>query len=236
MKKPNNLIIPFASASSVEKHLDQMQDVFYTLALTSIVIILADAGAESDVSFLGFKVDTSSAYGIAASALAVMFLIGAQALARVGDTVAQAESEETPKVLASVFAHRSPLNPFSYFGPRRASVIHTSFGMPVMVFQWWLGLTALALLWNRMSPAPGGWDFCIRAAYVFSGAVTLVALWRVQRVILERLSVLAETTDQSELVLTHRAVRSGFRLRNAMSLASSAVGYALFHAFTHIGM
>lgn len=229
------MIIPFATASAAEKQLDQLQNIFNATVLASIVIILADAAAEKDVSFLGFKTETSSAYGVAALAFVMLFLFAAQALARVRDTVVLVDSDEIAKVLGTVFSHRWPLNPFSYSGPTLGSTIHSSFGMPLLVFQWWLGLLALALLWNRMSMEAGAWEFGFWVAYICAGVLGLIALLRVQQAILQRLNTLAATQEGSELAVTPRTVQSAFKLRITMSLVSTGLGYGVYYAFTHIG-
>lgn len=156
------------------------------------MIILADAAAEKDVSFLGLKTETSGAYGIAACAFFFAILMIAQLFARLAEMVALADDEEVPKFIATLFNHRSAFNPFSYFGPRTLATLHASYKMGLLAVLWWLGLLALSQLWHRMSPQGGPLEIGLWYCYVGTGVLALIAMLHVHRTVDVRLSALAQ--------------------------------------------
>jgi hypothetical protein len=230
------LIIRFATASAAEKQIDQLQNLTNAMVIASIVLILADAAAERDVTFLGFKAETSGAYVIAAWAFVLVTLMASQLFARLGDIVMLAEEEEVPEVLATLFNHRWVLNPFSYFGSHPIAILHTSLGTALFGFQWWLGFTALAELWDRMSRTAGTLEFGLWGAYIVAGLLGLIALLRVQWAVDLRLAVLARTSADCKLLETRRAIQRVFFFKFGMSVVFAALGYWVYYAFTHIGM
>lgn len=229
------VIIPISSGAAAEKQLDQLQNVVNAIILASTVIILADAAAEKDVSFLGLKTETSGAYGIAATAFVLATLMIGQLFARLGNMVASADSEEAPKVLATIFNHRWSLNPFSYFGVHPVAALHACFGMGLLTLVWWLGLTALAQLWGRLSLSAGPWERGLWHAYVVAGVLALAGMLHVHRCTAAKLGELRCSSGDADLEKVRRALWRMLALRCGVAVVFSGLGYWIFYQLTHIG-
>jgi len=227
--------IPISSGAAAEKQVDQLQNLVNAVILASIVIILADAAAEKEVAFLGLKTETSGAYGIAASAFFLATLMIGQLFARLADMVNSADSQEAPKILAALFNHRWSFNPFSFFGFRPIATLHASAGLGLLVFIWWLALTALAQLWGRMSSTPGAWERGLWYAYVVAGLLALAAILHVHRSMGARLAVLARSSDDPDLEKIRQALQRLLAIRCGIAMLFGALGYWLFYQLTHIG-
>lgn len=227
--------IPIATASAAEKQIDQIQNLLNAIVLAAVVIILADAAAEKDVSFLGLKTETSSAYGIAACAFFLAMPLIAQLFARLADMVVLADGDEAPKLLASLFNYRWAFNPFSYFGSRPVTTLHASFGIGLLAILWWLGLLALSQLWSRMSPAGGPWEVGLWYCYVGAGLLTLMAMLRVQWAIDARFDAMARASDDATFGVTRQGVKRAFFFKCAAAVPLAAFGYWIFYALTHVG-
>ena len=229
------MTIPISSAAAAEKQIDQLQNVVNAIILASVVIILADAAAENDVSFLGLKTETSGAYGIAAWAFSLAILMMAQLFARLADMVALADTLEAPNVLATLFNHHWSFNPFSYFGSHPVATLHASFGMGFLTVVWWLGLTALAQLWGRMSMAPDTWERGLWYVYIITGFLTLAAMLNVDRSIGARLTELAKSQNDADLKKVGQALKRVLAIRYVVAFVSATFGYWIFYDLTHIG-
>jgi hypothetical protein len=216
--------------------MDQLQKIVGAIILTSVVIILADAAADNDVSFLGLKTATSGAYGVAAFALVMANFMLSQLFLRVSDLTKLADPQEAPKVRAIVFNHNWPFNPFSYFGSRPVAVMHTSFGMGVLIFVWFLGLTALALLWDRMDSTRNGWDHGLWYGYVAAGFTQLVAIASTNYSLHTRLAELASASDREGVDVIGKEWHRVLLVRYGVALLFAMVGYWIFYQFTHVGM
>lgn len=195
------------------------------IILASVVIILADAAAENDVSFLSLKMETSGAYGVAAWALFLGTLMIAQLFARLADIVALADTPEAPDVLATLFNHHWFSNPFSYFGSHPVATLHASFGMGFLTLTWWLGLTALAQLWGRMSMPADSWDRGVWYAYVVAGFLALAAILNVGRAMGARLGELAKSSDDAYLKKIRQTLKRAVAIRCTVAFISTAFGY-----------
>jgi hypothetical protein len=230
------MIIPIATASAAENQIDQLQNLVNAIVLASVVIILADASADKDVSFLGLKTETSGAFGIAACAFFLAVLMIAQLFARLAEMVTLADAEEVPKLIATLFSHRWAFNPFSFFGAKPVAMLHAACGMGLLAFVWWLALLALALLWNRMSVGGGPWEFGLWYGYIAAGIIALAAMLRVQICVDARLGALAQASEDAGLVATRRAVWNAFIAKCAAAIPLAGFGYWFFYQLTHIGM
>jgi hypothetical protein len=229
------MTIPIATASAAEKQIDQIQNLLNAIVLAAVVITLADAAAEKDVSFLGLKAETSGAYGIAACAFFLAMLMIAQLFARLADMVVLADGDEAPKLLASLFNHHWAFNPFSYFGSGLVATLHASCGIGLLAILWWLGLLALSQLWSRMSPAGGPWEIGLWYCYIGAGLLTLMAMLRVQWAIDARLDAMARESDDATLSATRQGFRRVFYFKCAAGVPLAAFGYWIFYALTHVG-
>jgi hypothetical protein len=229
------MIIPIGTAAAAEKQIDQIQNLLNAIILAAVLIILADAAADKNVSFLGLKTETSGAFGIAACAFFLAILMIAQLFARLADMVALADGEEAPKLIAALFNHRWSFNPFSYFGSRPVAMLHASCGMGLLAVFWWLGLLALSQLWHRMSSGGGLWEIGLWYCYLGAGAIALIAVLHVQRVIDARLAALAQASEDAALGQTRQDVRRAFIVKCVTGIALAAFGYWIFNALTHIG-
>ena len=233
---PKRVTIPISSGAAAESQVDQMQNMVNAIAFASIVIILADAAAENQVTFLGLTTELSGAYAIAAFAFIFAILVISQLFARLADMVNLTDDEDAPEVLARLFNHRWSLNPFSYFGHHLVAVLHASFGMGLLVFIWWLGLTALAQLWNRTTADhPGIVLFILWYAYSVAGFLALTAMLHVQRVIDLRLKALAGSSGDTNLEPLRRSLRHIARFKYVVGIVFAALGCGVFYVFTHIG-
>jgi hypothetical protein len=167
--------IPIASASAAEKQIDQLQIITNAIILAAILIILADAAAGNDVSFLGLKTTISGAYNLAALAFILATLTIAQLFARLANMVEQADADEVPRLLATLFNHRWSFNPYSYFGPRPLALLHAIFGIGLLAFVWWMQLLALCQLWNRWL-GPGVLEWGLWYADIGAGCLVFAAM------------------------------------------------------------
>jgi hypothetical protein len=228
-------LIRISTGGATEKQIDQLQNLVNAIILASIVIILADASDEKNVSFFGLKMDISGAYGIAASAFILGTLMMVQLFARLAEIVMSADAEEAPEILAKLFNHQWSFNPFSYFGSRPVAALHASFGAGLLIFVWWLELTALAQLWGRMT-LTGAWERELWYAYIVTGFLALISILNVHWSVGAKLAELARSSDDADLKNVAQAVKHVLAIRCSVAMLFTALGYWLYYSFTHIGM
>jgi hypothetical protein len=229
-------MIRISSATATEKQLDQLQSLVLAGMLAAVVIILADAAAEKNVSFLGLSIETDAAYGIAALTFIFGALTFAQLCARLADLIRNADRTDGPAILGMLFSHQWTFNPFTYFGAHPVSFVHSSFGIGLLVFVWWLGLIALVLLWNRFSPKPGVFEHGLWYAYISAGFLSSASLAWVHYTILRNVRELAQTSGDKELIVLCTKLRGLFIVRWGIGVLFAAAGFFLFYQFTHIGI
>ena len=107
--------------------------------------------------------------------------------------------------------------------------------MGLLTFVWWLGLTALAQLWGRLSLSAGAWERGLWYAYVVAGLLALAGILHVHRSAGAKLAELARSSDDADLEKVRRTLRRVLAIRCGVAIVFAGLGYWIFYQFTHIG-
>lgn len=241
-------MIQTGSPAAVDKHMDQLETVSNVFMVAVLIVFLTSAGAEKELTLLGAKLDTDSAYGVVVVFYDAVFLVIAAYLWRVTNLLLLSDPIEVEKCFASAFAHKWLLNPFSFVGSRASSRIVSSLGMCFFVLSWWVGLSSLALLAavskasiihrNVWSPIPflsDSLDVVFTYAFMLLGLAAIFSIFRFYQLISRRFAELQVADSGGTSIALSKEGRIAIRSRAIAIALTTIVGFFTYWLFAHVG-